>query len=452
MRKTIKGQALAIIVSVLTMVAVVFGVVFASSIWVNVGADEIVVVQHIGGQLDVHTDPGIQSQWMGTVTRYKKSSQFWFSKFNDQGQSKDQSIPVRFNDGAIAKISGSVRFDLPMTREDVLRFHTKYGSMLALDQELVRTVIEKAVYLSGTLMSARESYAERKSELLSAIEDQTLLGVFQTSLKTVKTLDPVTGKDKYTQIPEILKDKEGHPVVHEASAFKIFNIHAYNFLINSIDYPTNVEEQIQAQQKALMDIQTSLANGRKAEQDGITAVKLGEASAAKAKWDQEVLKSKAVTEAEQQKEVAKITAEQQKEVALIEAERQKSVALTQATKDKEVASLKAIAAESYKKEQVLIGQGDAERKRLALLADNAIPQKLETYKAVMHDFAQAIGQQRWVPSVVMGGQTNTTTASNPSQQLVEIWTAKGLHELGLDMDMQATKQDQQLQVKEAAGK
>ena len=121
-----------------------------------------------------------------------------------------------------------------------------------------------------------------------------------------------------------------------------------------------------------MYVQTAIAAAKKAEQNAITVEKQGEAEAMKAKWDQEVIKARAVTESEQKKEVAKL--------------------------DKEAAEFK-------KQELILLGQGEAERKKLVMNADGALEKKLEVYKEVNLRYAEAIEKYKgnWVPSVTMGG-------------------------------------------------
>jgi hypothetical protein len=79
--------------------------------------------------------------------------------------------------------------------------------------------------------------------------------------------------------------------------------------INAIVYDDEVEAQIKVQQQAYMQVQTAIANSKKAEQDAITAELQGKAAAAKAKWEQEVLKAQAITQGEQERDVARLAAE-----------------------------------------------------------------------------------------------------------------------------------------------
>ena len=55
---------------------------------------------------------------------------------------------------------------MPQDDEHLTAIHTKYGSHEAVEQQLVRTMIEKSIYMTGPLMSSTESYASRRNELL----------------------------------------------------------------------------------------------------------------------------------------------------------------------------------------------------------------------------------------------------------------------------------------------
>jgi hypothetical protein len=71
----------------------------------------------VSGKLTWHTTPGIKWQGFETVTKYRKREQFWFSTRSDQGTKADESIPIRFNEGAHAAISGSIAWDLRRTTQ-----------------------------------------------------------------------------------------------------------------------------------------------------------------------------------------------------------------------------------------------------------------------------------------------------------------------------------------------
>lgn len=393
-----------------TVTAIVAGVVVLimilsiGTLVENVPADEFVVIQSpVSGNLKWYFEPGIKWQGWGKVTNYKRSAQYWFSNKKDQGAEADQSIKVRFNDGGHANLSGSVRIDLPMEEAKMTMLHKTFGSQIAIEQQLVRTVFEKSVYMTGPLMSSKESYAEKRSSLISNIEDQALSGIYKTISKEVKGKDPMTGNEKTVTTVELVSSPTAPNGIarQEDSPLHTFGIRAYNLSINSIDYDKDVEAQISTQQRAIMEVQTAMAEAKKAEQAAITAAKNGEANAAKAKWEQETIKAKEVTLAEQQRDVAKLQ------------------------KD---------AAEYNKQKLILEGQGEAEKRRLAMAADGALSQKLNAWIEVNKVYANAIAVHPgpWVPSIIMG---NSGGSKNAATDLMELLTVKTAKDLSLNMNM-----------------
>jgi hypothetical protein len=294
----------------LSVIALIVLISYSGKMYEGVDAGEIVVIQHpISGELEVITTPGTYAQYLGTATHYKKRSNIWFSKHINQGDTTNQSIKIRFNDGGHAQISGAVSMELPLDKNQVILFHTKFGSQEAIEHDLVTTVIQKAVYMTGPLMSSKESYAEKRNDLIAYIEDQASNGVYKTTQKDVKIMDAFTNTEKVVTVVDILKNTKGGFLRQEKSPIQNYNVTLSNLSINSIDYDNNVEKQIKDQQNLTMQVQTAIANAKKSEQDALTAEQKGKADAAKAKWDQEVIKAKLVTQAQQQKEVAALNAQ-----------------------------------------------------------------------------------------------------------------------------------------------
>jgi SPFH domain / Band 7 family len=292
----------------------------------NVDNSEIVIIQSaFTGKVTIYTTPGPVAQGFGTATHYKKSHQFWFSKKNDEGSEEDQSIKIRFNDGGHGQISGSVRWYMPTDDLAILKLHTDFGSQEAIEQQLVRQVVTKSVYMTGPLMSSKESSAEKRNDLLSFIEDQCINGVYRTRQEEVKIHDELMNTDKTITVVKIM-EQNNVPMRQEKSALSTYNLNIQGLALNAIDYDDEVEQQIRVQQQAYMQVQTAIANSKKAEQDAITTELQGKAAAAKAKWEQEVLKAQAITQAEQEKEVAALNAQ----TALLSAQKIKTDADAQA--------------------------------------------------------------------------------------------------------------------------
>jgi hypothetical protein len=359
---------------------------------ITIQADEIVIKQDlVGGQLHVWDTPGPHAVFWGTVTRYKRSAQLWFSAKEDEGKTQDDSIKVRFNDGGHGNISGSLRYTLPTDPNKMLTLHQTYHSMEAIDHELVRQVVNKGVYMSGPLMSSRESYAEKRADLINYITDQIQNGVYRTEHDQVKTTDPLTGQEK---VVDIVRPKQNDHFANniereEESPIQKFGMGASNITINGIDYDPVVEAQIKQQQEAIMAVQQAIVNARKAEQDTLTVEQQGKAAAAKAKWDQEVEKATAVTAAEQEK----------------------AVAVTQAEKDKDVAALSLETAKLNAQQTVTTAKAAADAARLQVQANNNFQGRIDAYVKVMEAWATAYGAQRQTPDVQLGGGAGGGTAA-----------------------------------------
>lgn len=388
----------------------ILGIVVIANMVTTVGADEIVIKQDlIGGQLHVWDTSGVHWQNFGTVTRYKRSAQLWFSSKEEEGKKTDESIKVRFNDGGHGNISGSLRYTLPSDPDKMIFLHQTYHSMDAIDRELVRQVVNKGVYMSGPLMSSRESYAEKRADLINYITDQITYGVYRTEHEQVKTLDPLTGQEKTIDVvkPKVNNAAPNGIEREEDSPIQRFGMNASNITINSIDYDPAVEAQIKQQQEAIMAVQQAIVNAKKAEQDAITTEQQGKAAAAKAKWDQEVKKATAVTEAEQDK----------------------AVAVTQAEKGKAVAELNLETAKLSAQKTITDAKADADAKRLAMQANNYTLEKLDAYRAITIEQAKALGAQRQTPDIQLGGGSS---GANSTQTLMDILALKTARDLGIN--------------------
>lgn len=362
--------------------------VIGTNTFESVNASDILCVQSpMSGKMTWYVTPGVKWQGFGKTTFYRKLSKY------------DFQVPVRFNDGGHGTLIGSVNYELPLDPEHLTQLHIKYGSQEAIQKQLIETVTNKCVYMTGPLMSSKESYAEKRTSLIRYVEDQIMNGVYRTMQKEVRVQDQMTGADKTVTLVEIVQNGATAERQEEA-VLTMYGIKTSNFAVSQLPYEEAVENQIKGQQEIMMKVQTAIASSKEAEQRAITVAKEGEANAAKAKWEQEVEKAKAVTLAQQEKEVAQLDAQ---------------------------------AAASEKQANILRGEGEAERKRLVMNADGALEKKLEALVAINKMYATAIQEYKgnWVPSVVMGGEGNRTGGG--ATALVDLLTAKTAKELGVDL-------------------
>lgn len=385
---------------VIGVFAALGSIIIVPQLWENLDARHIMVIQSpVDGTLAVFTDPGVKWQGFGKVTTYPRRATYNFGM-----QDKlDNSKKLRFNDGGHANLYGSVSWEMPLDPKAIIAIHKTFGSEEGVESAAVSKMIDSAVYLAGPLMSSTESSGERRSDLVQYINDQAEKGVYVTQVREKEVLDPITGVKKEVAITEIVRDKDGNPRRQQGSILQDFSIKLLPMSITELKYDAVVEDQIKQRQVATTQVQIAQAKSRTAEQEKLTTEAQGAANAAKAKWEQETIKAKEVTMAQQKLEVATLSARE---------------------------------AEQYKREQILRGEGDSQRKQLVMSADGALDQKLQAYKEVNAKYAEAIQSAQpgaWTPSVVMGG--SGTSGGNTSTTLIDLFTAKTARELGLDLSV-----------------
>lgn len=371
-----------------TISAIIFAVIATVFLFMlpRIGEDvrneEIVVNQYpFTGKMAYWTEPGWKGQWFGKTTYYYKTQQLWFGSANDDGEQEGSPIPVIFNDASDGLIYGSLRVKLPTDVEHLSRIQTEYNGMDRLMNELVQQTVKKVIYASGPLMSAFESYAEKKNDLIEYITDQLNNGVYKTTVKVIETIDPITGEKKTSKVASLIPDTDapGGYKRSEKSPFAFYGIEIGQVSVSKIAYSDKVNAQIAQQQEANMAIQTAKAEAARAQQDAIKAEEKGKAAAATAKWEQEKIKATAVTKAEQEREVAKLEAEK---------------------------------AEFEKKRIIAEGQAQAEANRLKVAAGLTPQERAEWEYKTTVGVAQALAgsNQRWVPEIIMNGNSGNNSA------------------------------------------
>ena len=388
-----------IVLIAVAVVALLFSPYFITNMWENLAASDIMVIQSpVSGELTCYTDPGVKLQSFGTVTKYPRRATY---AFTTDGKI-DTSKKLRFNDGGHANLYGSVSWEMPLDCPSVIAVHKTFGSADGVETAAVSKMIDSAVYLAGPLMSSTESSGERRADLVQYINDQAERGVYVTQVVDKEITDPLSGQKREVQVTVIQRDKDGNPKRQQGSILQDFKIRLLPMSITELKYDKIVEDQIAQRQVATTQVQIAQAKAKTAEQDKLTTEAQGAANAAKAKWEQETIKAKEVTAAQQRLAVAELDAK---------------------------------AAQQYKAEQILRGEGDAQRKQLVMAADGALDQKLETYKEVNAHYADAIKSAQpgaWTPTVSMGQSSGQGTSA---AALVDLFTARAARDLGLDLSV-----------------
>ena len=414
----------------------------AGKIIENVDSGKTVVIQDAwDGDLTVYQKPGIAWQWFGTVTEYDQSNQYWFEEATagdtDDGAKRRGCFNLRFNDQGTANLCGSVTFDFPTDESQILAIHKKYRSQNGVVERLVKPAISRAIYSTGPLMSSRESAGEKRSDLTGFILDQANVGIYKVALNKVEVTDeaaepiktitkvsePLTDDDgavvlnedgtpKMHLVPKVTLTKatktvkvsspvmkDGRHVLQEKSALASFGMRLYGLTITGVKYDKRVNEQIQAQQKAMMSIQTARAQSTKAIQDALTAEAKGAALEAKTKAAEAVKTVQQEAEAKR-----KVTVAHQ---ALLEAEEKAKAIVAMAT-------------------------AKAKAKELLAEADGSLTQKLATMEAIAKFKYAAMAKQPQVPHMVVGAVGAAGTGGLSNNPLIDVVLLK---QLGVDMSL-----------------
>ena len=359
----------------------------------------------ITGDLTCRLEPGMYLQLFGKIHTYSEAETFFFTADDETGEKRNQSLPTRFNDGAKAQTSGSLRVILPQDCAQLISLHRKFHSSGGVKQKLVLPAVRKALFNTGPHMSAGESYAERRGEFAMLAEDQLKFGVIMVDkFESIKP-DPITGIEKttWTLTKRACSDLDDpHCIggyVRDPSPFFQFGIDITNFVIDGIAYPDAVLEQIEAQRKARMNIITQQAEAKEADARAAKAESEARAQIAETRAAEEVKKTQIVVAAE-------------------------------AARDKAV--LDAESAELEKQANISRGEGEAARRRLVMQADGALDKKLNAYITAQQAWARAYAT-RPVPTMVMGGGGgDTDKGSSDFSQAMQLLVAK---ELGLDLSV-----------------
>lgn len=362
----------------------------------------------ISGTMRIYAQPGMFMQLFGDVTGYQIAGTYRFALEAGSDSANSPPVEVRFSDSGVAAVSGNARFDLPTADEAVLKIHNKFRSYDHVAESLVKPAIAEALILTASLMTSEESYSGRRAEYAQLAWDQVLNGVYMTEWHKTEITDPITGEKVTSRVVRIKMGSDGQPL-RKPNPLREYGITISQFFLDKdIAYEKGVLEQISAQRDAMMKTVTARADALKAEQDRLTEEAKGKANVTRAEYAAKVEKETAVVNAQREKEVAETKAEQQLEVAKLERE----------------------AAEQTKQKDILLGQGEAERKRLVLAADGALAAKLATYETVQAKWAEAFAQRKVPTTVFAGGESGGTDTD--VQALLQLLTVKTAKDLTLD--------------------
>lgn len=330
----------------------------------------------ITGIITVRTAPGTYWQGFGKITEYKNVATVGFGREKGEGTADIIAIPVIFNDGAKAEISGLVRIGLPNTINGgnalIREYSMGYDHFI---QAGILPVIRNAVKLSANLRSAQDAYTTL-ALFQQAVEDQLIHGTYVTKSDVIEVTRS-TGDVEYKKVTKIVLNDDGLPK-RVPNRLSLLDCEVLQCVVDVPSFDASVDEMISKRKAEAMKTELAKQEAIRAKQDAITAMEQGKADVAKSKYEEEVIKIKAVVEAQKLFEVAALNAKKALE------EKKQKIAIAQGIK-----------------QELLIADGLSERERFQINAN--IQMNNDKYEHM----------SKWVgPRYVMSGGSSGKDGSN----------------------------------------
>lgn len=259
------------------------------------------------GDMSVRSEAGTYGQLLGTIWTYRNVGTVAFGRDEDgDGTAEIAAIPVIFNDGSKANISGLIRVKLPTSREKRLMLKTEYatGYQHFIESGII-PIVRNAVKLSANLRSAQEAYTTL-ALFQQAVEDQLENGTYLTVSKK-KEFTNSTGDKEIRQVTIVREDADGNPM-RVPNRLQELGCEVVGCVVDVPKFDKKVEESIALRKDEAMKTELAKQEALRAKQDAIKAEEQGKANAAKSKWAQETINAKEVALAEKNLKVAELAA------------------------------------------------------------------------------------------------------------------------------------------------
>lgn len=366
--------------------------------WNDAGMNQ--VIQYPSGKLRVVTNAGPYMQWWAKEYAYKQVTTVGFGEMNEGDKSADiEAIPVIFNDGSKANISGIVRVSLPKTTEGMITIKKEYvrGYDHFVENGIVQ-VVKNSVRLAANLRSAQDAYTTL-ALFQRDIEDQLINGIYET-VSSEEWVHKATGDSERVKLTKVAMDPQTNLPKRRPHILQELGCQITQCQIEVPQFDKAVEEMIARRKQETLETEIRKQEAIRAEQEVITAEKKGLAAATQVKWEKEKEKQAAVTDAEKERDVAKLNEE---------------------------------AAGHYKRKLILEGEGEAAKRKLVMQADGALEIKTKAWVESQRLWSEAFANYKGniVPSVAMGEGSKGT--GNGMMEFMQLMSAKAAKDLSVDL-------------------
>jgi hypothetical protein len=333
------------------------------------------------GMFEPIMEPGRFFKWFNKPYVWDRSATFWFSFDPTEGGTRDQSVPVRYNDGGTAKVSGSVRYIIgyddtdeetkKKSKERFTKLHIQYRNKENFRDRAIRALATEVLTLTSTLMSAEESYTTTKAQFTQWALDQLNNGVYLVETYTdIVTLPSGEKKQVRRSKPRI--DPKTKQIMRKEHALEDFEITFSQFVISDPEYHKSIKQQITNKLTNLMGKVASQAEAQLNAEKEKMAIAEGQRNVVKAEYEQKVQNVKDIIDTEISAAKERIPAEARNIVSLVKKQ----------------------AAEFQRDADIFDGEGEASKKRALQKADSNLEIRLKLWLVGHQARADIIAQNK----------------------------------------------------------
>ena len=398
-----------IIITVLTMIAIVFGIsIFTGMIGINDGQNWV-YLQHLGGDVKIIDTPGIYWKRFGKTWVYPRYIEFRYNNDPDDGDKQKEAIEVTYNDGGTAMVETYIRLATPSTEKHRIAFHQQFGGNMDNIKASTKSYMIDCLKSTAPLMSSSENQSARKAEFKQVVEGQLKSGTYKMRKETVKLTDDTddTGNTITIFKTEVVTDADGMPIVVSSSPIvEDFGMTVVQFSVTGTSYDPDTRKQFAAKKASFLLTEQAKADREKETQERLMVIEKGLREKAEAEALGNVAKIKAVIEAEKIAEVAiqtKVAADTAASMKLSVAKLDKETLLMAESAIFEQAQIKAQTAEELKKAMILAAEGKKEAIELSgaitELEEFMIRAEVDKARAV----AEALAKVKVPTTMIIGG-------------------------------------------------
>ncbi|MBI2633105.1 MAG: hypothetical protein HYW78_01810, partial [Parcubacteria group bacterium] len=316
------------------------------------------IEEHVTGGLSVHKDPGNFFKWFNSIHRWEWANAIWFSEYDNEGSGNDESIGIRYLDGALGNISGIMIYAFDYnTPDSVLKaLQGDLKNQDNFEDRIIRQKLFDVVPLAAALMTSDESYTTRKKEFGFMALDQLQDGKYKTYVKRDTVID-FTGEKLVTDAQKVLTEKKTvtingkkdiieTPLRVEDKTLREMNVSIPVFSLYEPSYVKDVAERIEKKRSEAMKKVVSIAKTKLENRENYLETVKGKVEIIKKKYEQMAINKKQILAAQTTLDTVRVISETNRDVMRIKkviAGMKKNIEELKGTKEYRVRQLKVYA-------------------------------------------------------------------------------------------------------------